>query len=79
MHPEGVAETHPTPATSVLRSKIEMAEGFPKVTWEPDLNENGTKSERLYKVWGKEALDDEGWESPTNALHRFFMVTVEMP
>jgi len=57
-----------------------MRDGLPVLTWEPDLNENGTKSERLYKVYGSETLDDGGdWQYPTNSLHRFFKVTVEMP
>ena len=52
----------------------------PLITWEPDLNENGTKSERLYKIYGSETLDGGGdWQYPTNSLHRFFKVTVEMP
>ena len=54
-------------------------DGLPRVWWEPDLNEGGTKNERTYKVWGKETLDDGEWQYPTNALHRFFKVTVEMP
>ena len=49
------------------------------MTWVPDLNENGSKSERLYKVYGKENLTDAAWAYPTNSLHRFFKVTVEMP
>ena len=50
------------------------------MTWEPDLNENGTKSARLYKVYGSETLENGGdWQYPTNTLHRFFKVTVEMP
>ena len=50
------------------------------MTWEPDLHENGTKSERLYKVYGSETLENGGdWRHPTNTLHRFFRVTVEMP
>ena len=77
---EYVAGTDPTNMTSVFTAKIEMVEGLPNVTWEPDLNENGTKSERVYKIWGKESLDDGlDWEYPTNALHRFFKVSVEMP
>ena len=76
---EYVAGTDPTNTTSVFKSKIEMVDGTPKVTWEPDLNENGAKSERLYKVWGKESLTDLDWIHPTNSLHRFFKVTVEMP
>ena len=56
-----------------------MRDGLPVLMWEPDLNENGAKSERLYKVYGKENLTDDSWAYPTNALHRFFKVTVEMP
>jgi len=43
--------------------------------WSPDL-----KTDRVYKVLGKQSLEDAGdWQYPTNALHRFFKVTVEMP
>jgi len=69
----------PTNETSRFSAKIEMRDGVPVVTWEPDLNENGVKSERLYKVYGKENLTDDSWAYPTNSLHRFFKVTVEMP
>ena len=31
------------------------------------------------KVYGKESLVDAVWIYPTNSLHRFFKVTVEMP
>ena len=35
---------------------------------------------RLYKVNGNETLENGGeWQHPTNSLHRFFKVTVEMP
>jgi len=45
------------------------------IGWKPDL-----KTERNYKVWGNTNLVNGGdWEYPTNALHRFFKVTVEMP
>jgi len=45
------------------------------IGWKPDL-----KAERNYKVWGSTNLVNGGdWEWPTNALHRFFKVTVEMP
>ena len=75
-----VAGTDPTNVTSRFTAKIEMCDGEPIVTWEPDLNENGTKSERLYKVYGSETLDGGGeWQYPTNSLHRFFKVTVEIP
>ena len=59
--------------------EIELRDELPVLMWEPDLNENGSKSERLYKVYGKESLNDVDWVYPTNSLHRFFKVTVEMP
>ena len=74
-----VAGISPTNETSRFSAKIDMRDGLPVLTWEPDLNENGTKSERLYKVYGKESLSDVDWVYPTNSLHRFFKVTVEMP
>lgn len=74
-----VAGTDPTNVTSRFTAKIEMRDGVPVLTWEPDLNENGTKSERLYKVYGKKNLNDVDWVYPTNTLHHFFKVTVEMP
>ena len=45
------------------------------MTPSPDL-----KDERVYKVFGKTSLEDTGeWQYPTNALHRFFKISVEMP
>ena len=47
------------------------------VTWEPNLNTNGEV--RLYKVYGKETLSPaEEWVYPTNSLHRFFKVSVQV-
>ena len=75
---EFVAGTDPTNALSVFTAMIEMHDGAPLVTWEPDLNTNGIV--RAYKVYGRETLDGGGeWQYPTNSLHRFFKVTVEMP
>jgi len=74
---EWVAGTDPTNVTSRFVAKIEMCNGEPVVTWEPDLNTNGIQ--RIYKVYGKENLTDAAWAYPTNSLHRFFKVTVEMP
>ena len=75
-----VAGTDPTNVASRLKARIEMRGNEPFVSWEPDLNENGTKAERLYKVYGSETLEGGGdWQYPTNSLHRFFKVTVEMP
>jgi hypothetical protein len=44
---------------------------------EPDLNEGGTKHERVYTVEGKENLTDS-W-APANSASRFFRVKVSMP
>lgn len=75
---EFVAGTDPTNETSVLTAMIEMQDGVPIITWEPNLNTNGEI--RLYKVYGKRMLSPaEDWAYPTNSLHRFFKVTVEMP
>jgi hypothetical protein len=73
-----VAGTDPTNLASRFTAKIEMVDGAPVVKWEPDLNTNGVI--RAYKVYGKETLEGGGeWQYPTNSLHRFFKVTVEMP
>ena len=65
-------------AQSVFTAKIEMRDGLPFVSWAPDLNINTIQ--RTYKVYGRESLDAESsWQYPTNSLHRFFRVTVEMP
>jgi len=50
-----------------------MEGGVPKITWTPDLG-----VERAYKVWGRESLIGGDWQYPTNSLHRFFKVSVEM-
>jgi formylglycine-generating enzyme required for sulfatase activity len=72
-----VAGLVPTNATDVFRAVISMENGAPVVGWEPDLNEGGTKHERVYTVEGKENLADS-W-APTNSASRFFRVKVEMP
>ena len=73
-----VAGIDPTNATARFTAKIEMQGDTPIVTWEPDLNTNGIV--RTYKVYGSETLENGGnWQYPTNSLHKFFKVTVEMP
>ncbi len=73
-----VAGLNPTNATDVFRAVISIgADGEPVVGWEPDLNEGGTKHERVYTVEGKENLTDS-W-APTNSASRFFRVKVSMP
>ena len=74
-----VAGTVPTNLESMLKARIEMQGETPLVTWKPNLNEDGV-ARRLYKVYGSETLENGGeWQYPTNSLHRFFKVTVEMP
>ena len=72
-----VAGISPTNAAGRFEARIEIENGVPVVTWSPDLNEGGTKRERVYTVEGKERLGD-GW-GPTNAASRFFRVKVGMP
>ena len=73
-----VAGISPTNETARFTAQIEMQGDTPIVTWEPDLNTNGVI--RTYKVYGSETLENGGnWQYPTNSLHRFFKVTVEMP
>ena len=72
-----VAGLVPTNATDLFRAVISMENGAPVVGWEPDLNEGGTKHERVYTVEGKENLADS-W-APTNSASRFFRVKVSMP
>ena len=56
--------------------KVEDGESV--IGWEPDLNEGGTKNERVYTFEGRESLTDGDW-GPTNAASRFFRVRVSMP
>ena len=73
-----VAGISPADATAEFKAKIEMRDGAPQVLWEPDLNTNGVI--RTYKIYGSETLNNGGdWQYPTNSLHRFFKVIVEMP
>ena len=73
-----VAGISPTDETAEFTAKIEMRDGASIVTWDPNMNTNGVV--RAYKVYGRETLENGGeWQYPTNSLHRFFKVTVEMP
>ena len=72
-----VAGLDPTDPDSHFEAKIEIKNGLPVITWEPNLNEEGET--RIYTIYGNETLDANGWMSPTNSLHRFFKVGVEMP
>ena len=73
-----VTGVSPTNEAAKFSAKIEMKDGAPVVTWKPDLNTNGIV--RIYKVYGSETLENGGeWQYPTNSLHKFFKVTVEIP
>ena len=68
----------PTNAQAKFSASISISNGIPCVTWTPNLNTNGVV--RTYKVYGSETLYNGGeWQYPTNSLHRFFKVKVEMP
>lgn len=77
-----VAGLDPSDPKDKFVAKIEMVDGKSVVTWMPDLNEDGTKSVRTYKTWGKGSLEADEWLEVTPENHvemRFFKVTVEMP
>ena len=68
----------PTNPEDVFRALIEMVDGVPCVSWEPNLNTNETL--RIYRILGKADLADpeEDW-ARVRPGHRFFKVAVEMP
>ena len=73
-----VSGVNPTNATARFLAQIAVTNGTSVVSWTPDLNEGGTKAERVYTVEGKTNLGDGSW-GPTNEASRFFRVKVEMP
>jgi len=79
-----VAGLDPDNEKSKFTAKIEMVNGEAKITWEPDLNEDDTKSVRKYTTYGSESLggkwnDLELLSEEEKAKCHFFRVTVEMP
>ena len=72
-----VAGLSPTNATDKFRTVILWQDGAPLIDWEPRLSAE-EEAKRTYTVYGRERLDIGGWTTPTNALHRFFKVGVEM-
>jgi len=75
---EYVAGTDPTDPESKFTAKIEMVDGVPKITWEPDLQAD--EQPRAYKTWGSKDL--KTWEEVPvgrNGDYNFFKVSVEMP
>ena len=62
---------------AVFRVKsLSFLNGKATVEWEPDLNEDGTKSNRAYRVEGKNTMTNE-W-GPAEADSQFFRVWVGM-
>lgn len=72
-----VAGLCPTNALDLFRALISWEDGEPVISWEPDLNDGGTKDVRVYTVEGRESLTAGSW-GPTNASSRFFRVKVEL-
>ena len=71
---EYVAGTDPNDSQSSLGIRIELAEnGDPVLYAVPYLG-----AARNYTFVGKTNLTDSAWSAPTNSLHRFFRVRVEM-
>lgn len=56
---------------------ISFVDGEVQLEWTPDLNDNGTQTNRTYVIQGKQSMDDE-WDSQTPSS-RFFRVKVQMP
>lgn len=72
-----VAGTDPTDLNSRFSAAIAISNDVPYITWSPNLNTNGIV--RKYTILGKESLTDTVDWAPTNSMHRFFKVKVEMP
>ncbi|MBR3582324.1 MAG: leucine-rich repeat protein [Kiritimatiellae bacterium] len=72
-----VAGTDPTLENAEFKiTSLSFEDGRVAVRWSPDLNENGTKSNRTYTVEGKPAMTNE-W-GPRDASSHFFRVRVEL-
>ena len=71
----------PTDATAKFVTKIEMVNGKPVITWEPDMNEgSGKTGVRTYKLLG--STDLKTWTEVADeaeANFNFFKVEVSMP
>ena len=82
-----IAGLNPNDSAAKFQTTISMdADGKPIVSWTPDLNEGGTKSERVYRVLGAKSLGASAeWDDITDIAdpdaegYRFFKVSVEMP
>ena len=75
---------NPTDQNSRFETRLRFEDGKPIPTWVPDLNEGGTKAERVYRVEAKKEMSDEAWTDVTDVEDlgaegwRFFRVGVEL-
>lgn len=64
---------------SVFTAKIEIVDGSPVITWEPDTAK--LRATRIYTTYGKKTLLDSDWTPVTDAnkaQYYFFKVEVKM-
>ncbi|MBP5545021.1 MAG: hypothetical protein ILM98_13170 [Kiritimatiellae bacterium] len=79
MNRRGFAGLCPTNAAAAFHTVISCNDEMPEISWEPKL-EPEEAAKRTYTIYGRESLTDaSGWTTPTNATHRFFNVSVEIP
>ncbi len=65
-------------STRVMFRTVILFDGeSPRINWDPRLASE-EEAKRVYTIYGREKLEEGGWTTPTNALHRFFRVGVEM-
>ena len=67
-----VAGLDPTDSSGAFLVHIAVADGVTSITWTPDLG-----NERIYTIFGREALETGEWMTPTNSASKFFKVKVE--
>ena len=72
-----VAGTDPTDDGHRFTANIAIENGEVKITWDPDLNEDG-QQRRVYTIKGAAELTDT-FVAPTNSASRFFKVEVSLP
>lgn len=76
---------NPLDEKASFKACFRIEDGQWQVIWNPDLNEAGTKTNRIYHLEGKKGMLDEKWEDLQGVEDleeegwRFFRVGVEMP
>lgn len=64
-----------------FRTVVSWKDSKPVISWELDLNEGGTRHERVYRKFGKVQLTDKNWtpiDDGDEADFNFFKVSVDM-